>query len=247
MPVNQGNDVRTRGLIANHYAIVNFLRIVNLLWHSIFSTAGSFGLRSSTLESASAGDWRNLVQSSAWHSLPCGHMSMWPAVQTPQRATRFKRIRTRSTTTSDRNLRFRGVFSAGFSVKSQGRTNRVFGKPCFCPLPKRGHFDENGENDEFAFYPLKTRVWLLRPPKTTKMAGVTQEKAWFRKGRVCSSLKKTFLGRVRVKFAQDESRERATKKPQKAPTAAQTLFCQADEGHEKVRSKNVTNNEKSSD
>ena len=73
----------------------------------------------------------------------------------------------------------------------RGRTNRVFGKPCFCPLPKRGHFDENGENDEFAFYPLKTRVWLLRPPKTTKMtkmAGVTQEKAWFRKGRVCSSL-----------------------------------------------------------
>ena len=72
----------------------------------------------------------------------------------------------------------------------RGRTNRVFGKPCFCPLPKRGHFDENGENDEFAFYPLKTRVWLLRPPKTTKMtkmAGVTQEKAWFRKGRVCSS------------------------------------------------------------
>ena len=73
----------------------------------------------------------------------------------------------------------------------RGRTNRVFGKPCFCPLPKRGRFDENGENDEFAFYPLKTRVWLLRPPKTTKMtkmAGVTQEKAWFRKGRVCSSL-----------------------------------------------------------
>ena len=74
----------------------------------------------------------------------------------------------------------------------RGRTSRVFGKPCLCPLPKRGHFDENGENDEFAFYPLKTRVWLLKPPKTTKMtkmAGVTQEKTWFRKGRVCSSLK----------------------------------------------------------
>ena len=41
--------------------------------------------------------------------------------------------------------------------------NRVF-----VPCQKRGHFDENGENDEFAFYPLKTRVWLLRPPKTTK-------------------------------------------------------------------------------
>ena len=29
---------------------------------------------------------------------------------------------------------------------------------------------------------------LLRPPKTTKMAGVTQAKAWFRKSQVCSSL-----------------------------------------------------------
>ena len=73
----------------------------------------------------------------------------------------------------------------------RGGTNRVFGKPCFCPLPKRGRFDENGENDEFAFYPLKTRVALLRPPKTTKMtkmAGVTREKAWFRKNLVCSFL-----------------------------------------------------------
>ena len=62
---------------------------------------------------------------------------------------------------------------------SRGGTNRVFGKPCFCPLPKRGRSDENGENDEFAVYPLKTRVSLLRPPKTTKMtkmAGVTQER-----------------------------------------------------------------------
>ena len=57
-------------------------------------------------------------------------------------------------------------------------------KPCFCPVPKRGCFDENGENDEFAFYPLKTRASLFRPPKTTKMAkmvGVTQAKASFRK------------------------------------------------------------------
>ena len=45
---------------------------------------------------------------------------------------------------------------------------------------KRGEFDENGENDEFAFYPLRTRASLLRPLKTTKMAGVTQAKAWFR-------------------------------------------------------------------
>ena len=35
-------------------------------------------------------------------------------------------------------------------------------------MPERGRFDENGENDEFAFYPLKTRASLLRPPKTMK-------------------------------------------------------------------------------
>ena len=79
------------------------------------------------------------------------------------------------------------VGSGGRSVfETRGGTNRVFGKPCFCPLPKRGCFDANGKNDEVAFYPLKTRVWLFRPPKTTKMtkmAGVTQAKAWFRKKR----------------------------------------------------------------
>ena len=48
-------------------------------------------------------------------------------------------------------------------------TSRVFGKPCFCALPKRGRFDENGESDEFAYYPLKTKASLLRPPKTTKI------------------------------------------------------------------------------
>ena len=54
-----------------------------------------------------------------------------------------------------------------------------------------GRCDENGENDEFSFYPLKTRASLLRTPKTTKMtkmASVTQAKARFRKSRVCSSL-----------------------------------------------------------
>ena len=65
--------------------------------------------------------------------------------------------------------------------------NRVF-----VPLPKRGHFDENGENYELAFYPLKTGASPLKPPKTTKMpkmAGVTEEKAWFRENQVCYSLK----------------------------------------------------------
>ena len=46
----------------------------------------------------------------------------------------------------------------------------MFGKPCFCALPKRGSLDENGDNDKLAFYPLKTRASLLRPPKTTKMS-----------------------------------------------------------------------------
>ena len=86
--------------------------------------------------------------------------------------------------------------SDGSSGKNRGGTNCGFGKPYFCPLPKRGRFDENGANDEFTFYPLKTRASLLRPLKTTKMtqmAGVTQEKAWFRKRRVCCSMKKRFF------------------------------------------------------
>ena len=60
--------------------------------------------------------------------------------------------------------------------------NRVF-----VPYQK-GSFWRNGENDKFAFYPLKTRASLHRPLKTTKMAGVTQAKTWFRKSRACSSL-----------------------------------------------------------
>ena len=53
---------------------------------------------------------------------------------------------------------------------SRGGTNRVFGKPCLCPLPKRGRFDENGENDEFAFYPLKTRVFAPQTPENNENA-----------------------------------------------------------------------------
>ena len=33
----------------------------------------------------------------------------------------------------------------------RGPRNGAFGKPCFCPAKKRVFFDENGENDEFAF------------------------------------------------------------------------------------------------
>ena len=53
--------------------------------------------------------------------------------------------------------------------------------------PKKGRFDENSENAEFAFYPLETRASLLRPLKTTKMAGVTQARHGS-ESRVCSSL-----------------------------------------------------------
>ena len=31
------------------------------------------------------------------------------------------------------------------------KRNGAFGKPCLCPLPTKGAFDENGENDEFTF------------------------------------------------------------------------------------------------
>ena len=78
---------------------------------------------------------------------------------------------------SDRKL---GVAETVFLV------NRVF-----VPCQKR-LFDENGENDELAFYPLKRRASLIRPPKTTKMtkmACLTQAKAWFRKSRACSSVR----------------------------------------------------------
>ena len=71
---------------------------------------------------------------------------------------------------SDRNIKI-GVAQIVFLV------NRI------CVPCQKGAFDEDGENDEFAFYPLKRGASLLRHPKTTKMAGVTQAKAWFRKNR----------------------------------------------------------------
>ena len=61
-------------------------------------------------------------------------------------------------------------------------------KPCFCPVPERGSWDENGDNDGFAFYPLKTSASLLRPPKMKKMTKITQAKAWFTHGMALCSL-----------------------------------------------------------
>ena len=91
-----------------------------------------------------------------------------------------------------------GSLSLSYQIKLHLISPLISGwhKPCFLvnrvfvPLPKRGHLDKNSKNDEFAFYPLKTRASLLRPTKTTKMAGVAQARhgPWFRKSRVCSSL-----------------------------------------------------------
>ena len=44
-----------------------------------------------------------------------------------------------------------------------GRTDGASGKPCLDPLPKKGGFDENGENDKFTFYPVK-RGFALQTP-----------------------------------------------------------------------------------
>ena len=56
-------------------------------------------------------------------------------------------------------------------VGSDLDTDRVGESRVLIPCQKR-RCDEDNENDEF--YPPKTRALLLRPPKTTKMAGVTQ-------------------------------------------------------------------------
>ena len=90
------------------------------------------------------------------------------------------------------------MFNSQFT-NSGGGTNRVFGKPCFCPLPKRGRFDESCENDEFTFRPLKTRASLLRPPKMTRMTKITQAKAWFRKKPGLFFLEKSLIMCSRVK------------------------------------------------
>ena len=61
----------------------------------------------------------------------------------------------------------------------------------FVPCQKGAVSTKTAKMTNFAFYPLITRASLLRLPKTTKMtkmAGVTQAKAWFRKSRACASL-----------------------------------------------------------
>ena len=59
----------------------------------------------------------------------------------------------------------------------------------FVLCPKEGVFDENGENDELAFYPVKQGLCSSEPVKMTEMVGVTRAKAWFTKGMVFRSLR----------------------------------------------------------
>ena len=58
--------------------------------------------------------------------------------------------------------------------KNSGWHKPCFWQTMFLSLVKRGCFDENGKNDEFTSFLLKTRVSLLKPPKTTKMTEITQ-------------------------------------------------------------------------
>ena len=67
-------------------------------------------------------------------------------------------------------------------LENQGCENGVFGKRCFCPLPKTGGFDEKWRKLQLTFYPRKQVVALLRarkPTKMTRMAGVPQTKQLF--------------------------------------------------------------------
>ena len=50
-----------------------------------------------------------------------------------------------------------------------GVAQTVFLVKRVCVPCHKSRFDENGENDEFAIYPLKTRASLLKPPKRMKM------------------------------------------------------------------------------
>ena len=85
-------------------------------------------------------------------------------------------------------------FRSGFfflDFLGQGCENGVFGKRCFCPLPKTGDFDEKWRKLQFTFYPQKQGVALVRARKATKMtkmAGVPQTKPGFAKNRVFATL-----------------------------------------------------------
>ena len=89
--------------------------------------------------------------------------------------------------------KFQKFFTAHkFSTKNRGGTNRVFGKPCFCPLPKRGHFDENGEKGRICILPTEKPGLRSSDPrkrrKWRKWRVSLRKRHGFRESRVCSSL-----------------------------------------------------------
>ena len=53
----------------------------------------------------------------------------------------------------------------------QACRNGLFGKRCFSPLPKTGGFAENRHKFWYASYPQTQGALLLRPRKSTKVAG----------------------------------------------------------------------------
>ena len=58
----------------------------------------------------------------------------------------------------------------------------------FLSPAKKEPFDENGENDEFAVYPLKNKGFAPQTPENDENIGCHSAKAWFRKSQVRSSL-----------------------------------------------------------
>ena len=67
----------------------------------------------------------------------------------------------------------------------RGGTNRIFVKPCFCPLPKGAVLTKTAKMTNLHSTHCKQGLRSLdlrKRGKMTTMAGVTQAKAWFRKG-----------------------------------------------------------------
>ena len=90
----------------------------------------------------------------------------------------------KSTILSQRKTKGGGKLREGLA-QTVSLVNRVFGK-----LPKRGRFDENSAKWRICILPTENKGFARRTKTTkmTKVAGVTQAKAWFRKSLVCFSL-----------------------------------------------------------
>ena len=96
--------------------------------------------------------------------------------------------------------------------KSRGPKNAAFGKACLCPLPERGVFTKTAKMTNFRSNPVKQGLCCSDPvkmTKMTKMADVTQPKAWFTKGMLSCSLTErsvvVVLGAPNLSLAQKSS------------------------------------------